>query len=81
MPQLMFRCPYTNKPIQSGIELVSENLKSVSQFPISLQCPHCGKQHHGTVALESTEGAGTVITLTLPSCPADRRGAPAGRTC
>jgi len=36
---------------------------------------------HGTVALESTEGAGTVITLTLPSCPADRRGAPAGRTC
>jgi len=50
MPQLMFRCPYTNKPIQSGIELVSENLKSVSKFPISVQCPHCGKQHHGTIA-------------------------------
>jgi hypothetical protein len=50
MPQLMFRCPYTNKPIQSGIELVVENLKRVSEFPISVQCPHCGKQHHGTVA-------------------------------
>ena len=50
MPQLMFRCPYTNKPIPSGIELVPENLKSVSEFPISVQCPHCGQQHHGTVA-------------------------------
>ena len=50
MPQLMFRCPYTNKPIGSGIELVSENLKSMSEFPISVQCPHCGKQHHGTIA-------------------------------
>ena len=28
MAQLMFRCPYTNKPIRSGIELVSDNLKS-----------------------------------------------------
>ena len=50
MPQLMFRCPYTNKPIPSGIEIVSENLKSISEFPISVQCPHCGQQHHGTVA-------------------------------
>jgi signal transduction histidine kinase len=38
------------------------------------------QQHHGTVGLESTEGAGTVITVTLPSCPADRRGEPAART-
>jgi signal transduction histidine kinase len=37
-------------------------------------------QHHGTVAMESTEGAGTVITITLPACPADRRGEPAGRS-
>jgi hypothetical protein len=22
----------------------------VSEFPISVQCPHCGKQHHGTIA-------------------------------
>ena len=50
MPQLMFRCPYTNKPIPSGIELVSENLKSISEFPIGVQCPHCGQRHHGTIA-------------------------------
>ena len=50
MSQLMFRCPYTNKPIRSGIELVSDNLKAVSDYPISLHCPHCGRQHHGTMA-------------------------------
>jgi hypothetical protein len=46
----MFRCPYTNKPIRSEIELVSANLKTVSDYPISLHCPHCGRQHHGTIA-------------------------------
>ena len=50
MAQLMFRCPYTNKPIRSGIELVSDNLKAVSDYPISVHCPHCGSQHHGTIA-------------------------------
>jgi len=50
MAQLMFRCPYTNKPIRSGIELVRDNLKSVSDYPISVHCPHCGSQHHGIIA-------------------------------
>ena len=50
MAQLMFRCPYTNKPIRPGIELMPENLHGVSDYPISVQCPHCGKQHHGTIA-------------------------------
>ena len=40
MAQLMFRCPYTNKPIRSGIELVPDNLKAVSEYPISVHCPH-----------------------------------------
>ena len=50
MAQLMFRCPYSNKPIRSGIDLVSENLKTVSDCPISVHCPHCGALHHGTIA-------------------------------
>ena len=50
MAQLIFRCPYTNRPIRSGIELMSENLKAMSDYPISFQCPHCGKQHHGIIA-------------------------------
>ena len=35
---------------RSEIELVSENLKAVSEYPISVHCPHCGSQHHGTIA-------------------------------
>lgn len=50
MPQLIFRCPYTNKPIMSGIELVSANLKAMSDYPISVDCPHCNSRHHGFVA-------------------------------
>jgi hypothetical protein len=50
MAQLMFRCPYTNKPIRSGIELVPANLKAVSEYPISVHCPQCGAQHHGIIA-------------------------------
>jgi hypothetical protein len=50
MAQLMFRCPYTNKPIGSGIELVVENLPAVSSYPISVHCPYCGSQHHGIIA-------------------------------
>ena len=50
MAQLMFRCPYTNKPIPSGIELGADILVSVSDYPISLHCPHCGSRHHGTIA-------------------------------
>ena len=42
MAHLMFRCPYTNKPIRSGIELVSKNLKAMSSYPISVQCPPAG---------------------------------------
>jgi hypothetical protein len=50
MAQLMFRCPYTNKPIRPGIELVWDNLKAVSGYPISVHCPHCGSHHHGVIA-------------------------------
>jgi hypothetical protein len=49
MAQLMFRCPYTNKAIRPGIELVPDNLKTMSDYPISMHCPHCGRQHHGII--------------------------------
>jgi hypothetical protein len=50
MAQLIFRCPYTNEPIRSGIDLIPDNLGAVSDYPISVHCPHCGIRHHGTVA-------------------------------
>ena len=50
MAQLMFRCPYSNRPIKPGIELESENFRTVSDYPITVHCPHCDAQHHGTIA-------------------------------
>jgi hypothetical protein len=50
MAQLVFRCPYTNEPIPSGIESGKTSLKDALDCPISLPCPHCGLLHHGTVA-------------------------------
>jgi hypothetical protein len=50
MAQLVFRCPYTNQPIPSGIESGKASLKVALDYPISLRCPHCGFLHHGTVA-------------------------------
>ena len=50
MAQLMFRCPYTNKPIRLGVELVVESFKAVAEYPISVYCPHCDCQHHGSMA-------------------------------
>jgi hypothetical protein len=49
MAQLMFRCPYTNKPIAAGFDLHVPSLRSVSDYPISVLCPHCGIRHHGTI--------------------------------
>jgi hypothetical protein len=60
MSQLMFRCPYTNKPIRSGIDLVADILETVADYPISLQCQHCGRRHHGTV------GDGSLIEEPAP---------------
>jgi hypothetical protein len=50
MAQLTFRCPYTNKLILSGIELISTNFKAMSDYPISVDCPHCKSRHHGLIA-------------------------------
>jgi hypothetical protein len=50
MAQLVFRCPYTNKPIFSGVEVFVESLRGMADYPISVPCPHCGFRHHGSVA-------------------------------
>jgi hypothetical protein len=50
MAQLMFRCPYTNKPIASGLDFHGPSLRDMSNYPISVDCPHCGQRHHGSVA-------------------------------
>jgi hypothetical protein len=50
MGELVFRCPYSNKLIASGMEVHVPSLQAMADYPISVMCPHCGFQHHGTVA-------------------------------
>jgi hypothetical protein len=53
MAQLTFRCPYTNKPIASGIDVDRQSVDQVGlaqEYPIKVYCPHCGFDHHGTIA-------------------------------
>jgi hypothetical protein len=47
--ELTFKCPYTNKPIKSGIEIDSENARRMRTLPLRVQCPHCGLHHDGVI--------------------------------
>lgn len=50
MAELLFRCPYTNKEIGTGMDLHVHSLHEISEYPISVMCPHCGFRHHGSIA-------------------------------
>ena len=50
MAHLTFRCPYTNRPIASGIEIDRENARSLLLQPLRLRCPHCNFDHFGLIA-------------------------------
>jgi hypothetical protein len=47
--ELTFRCPYTNKPIKSGIEIDAENARRMRMPPPRVQCPHCALHHDGVI--------------------------------
>jgi hypothetical protein len=47
--ELTFRCPYTNRPIKSGIEIDAENARRMRALPLRVQCPHCGLHHDGVI--------------------------------
>lgn len=50
MAELTFFCPYTNKPIDSGVEIDSREISKMGKYPVHLRCPHCNSIHHGVVA-------------------------------
>jgi hypothetical protein len=50
MAQLTFFCPYTNKPIPSGVEIDSRAVRAMGKYPVSVRCPHCETLHHGFIA-------------------------------
>jgi len=49
MSELMFRCPYSNRPIASGIEVDRGDVQKIRTLPIRIRCPHCGFCHDGTL--------------------------------
>ncbi len=49
MSELIFRCPYSNRPIASGIEVDGSDVQKMRALPIRIRCPHCGFCHDGTV--------------------------------
>ncbi|HZP79563.1 MAG TPA: hypothetical protein VFB45_25745 [Pseudolabrys sp.] len=50
MAELIFRCPYTNKPIQSGIEVDQQTAFGILGHAVRIRCPYCETSHDGRIA-------------------------------
>jgi hypothetical protein len=50
MAELIFRCPYTNKPIRSGIEVDQQTAFGILGNAVRVRCPYCRAAHDGTIA-------------------------------
>jgi hypothetical protein len=50
MAELRFRCPYSNRPIDSGIDIERADAQKIRALPIRIHCPYCDCGHDGTVA-------------------------------
>ncbi len=49
MAALIFACPNTRRPIESGIETDQDTLSAVRSLTISVRCPHCWEKHSVTI--------------------------------
>ena len=45
MAALIFICPKTGRPIESGIETDRASLSNVQSVRIRVRCPHCWEEH------------------------------------
>ena len=50
MAELTFRCPYSNRPIKTGIDVDRADAHRIGALPIRIRCPYCDCSHDGTVA-------------------------------
>jgi len=50
MTELVFRRPYTNKTLPSGIEIDRDNARHIQELPLRLQFPHCGLHHDAVIS-------------------------------
>lgn len=47
--ELIFRCPYTNRPITTQILLDRRTVRASADCPIRIHCLLCGFDHDGRV--------------------------------
>jgi hypothetical protein len=50
MAVLRFRCPYSNRSIDSGIDIERSEALKMRDLPVRIRCPYCDCIHDGTVA-------------------------------
>ena len=78
MSELVFRCPYTNRRLSSGIEIDRDNARHIQELPLRMQCPHCGLHHDGVIGDgELRDGAAVSHASSTPALteglPGDQR--------
>ena len=49
MAALIFSCPRTGRPIESGIETDRASLSHVQMIRIRVRCPYCWEEHDRTI--------------------------------
>ena len=45
MAALFVTCPVTGMLVDSGIEMDETTFAAIPDLPLSIACPHCGKDH------------------------------------
>jgi hypothetical protein len=50
MAELTFRCPYSNRLIETGIDVDRADAQKIRALPIRIRCPYCDCSHDGKVA-------------------------------
>jgi hypothetical protein len=49
LASLIFACPKTRRPIESGIEIDQGSFAAVRPLTLSVRCPHCWEKHSLTL--------------------------------
>jgi transposase-like protein len=46
MPEILIRCPSTQKQLATGIALAAEEFSQATLENLSVYCPFCRQEHH-----------------------------------
>ncbi len=63
MAALIFTCPKTGRPIDSGIETDRGSLSNVQSVRIRVRCPHCWEDHDRRIRDNGYLAMGAYVSL------------------